>query len=412
MALTCAKIKIFCTRFFEHVQKTWTMCTLLKAAKTGFSNRKTLEKLPPDIPLAEIETRSVLKKLSTTRSALAELKGTSATIPNEHILIDTLSLQEAKDSSGIENIVTTHDELYRSNFRAQSFSSPEAKEVHSYAEALKKGFYEVREKEVITKNTILRIQETIEGNDAGIRTHPGTKLTNDRTGKVVYEPPQDYDTIVGLLDNLVWFIHEKDAYDVDPLVKMAMIHHQFESIHPFYDGNGRTGRILNILYLVLYDLLTLPVLYISRYIIRNRQTYYQYLQHIRETNNWKNWILYMLDAVEITAYETIQKIHAINSLMSRYKHRIRTELPNIYSQDLINNLFRHPYTRIAWLQAELGVVRRTARSYLEKLTEAGILIKIKMGRNNYYINDPLFNLLIEDEAEAGNPKRTSENAKA
>lgn len=358
-----------------------------------------MEKLPPDIPIEEIETRAVLKKLNTTRSALAELKGTSATIPNEHILIDTLSLQEAKDSSGIENIASTHDELYRSNFRAQSFSSPEAKAVHSYAEALKNGFYEVREKGIITKNTILRIQETIEGNDAGIRVQPGTKLTNDRSSQVVYEPPQDHDTIVELIDNLVWFINENSAFDVDPLVKMAIIHHQFESIHPFYDGNGRTGRILNILYLVLYDLLTLPVLYISRYIIRNRQTYYQYLQQTRESNNWENWILYMLDAVETTAYQTVRKIHDINALMGRYKHQIRTELPNIYSQDLINNLFRHPYTRIAWLQDELDVVRRTARSYLEKLTEAGMLTKIKKGRNNYYINEPLFELLIEDEGE-------------
>ena len=354
-----------------------------------------MEKMPPQIPEDQIETRKVLKKLSDAKSALSELKGVSATIPNENILIDTLSLQEAKDSSEIENIVTTHDELYQSDYRASLFSSAEAKEVHSYAEALKKGFYEVQNKGVITKNIILTVQETIEENDAGVRRQPGTQLKNDRTGELIYEPPQDYDTIMNLLDNLEWFINTQEAYDVDPLVKMALIHHQFESIHPFYDGNGRTGRILNILYLVLYDLLSLPILYMSRYIIRHRQDYYKYLQETRETNNWETWNLYMLEAVRVTSLETIEKINAINELMQEFKHRIKTEASKIYSQDLINNLFRHPYTRIHWVKDDLNVSRLTATRYLDKLAKLGMVEKVKRGRNKYYVNERLFELLQE-----------------
>lgn len=352
-----------------------------------------MKTLPPNISPEDIETKEVLKKLNNAKSALAELKGVSATIPNEQILIDTLSLQEAKDSSEIENILTTHDELYQSDFRANFFSSPAAKEVHAYADALKSGFREIKAKGFITKNIISTIQETIEGNNAGIRRQPGTQLKNDKTGEIIYEPPQDYDTIVALLDNLEWFINEEEAYKVDPLVKMALIHHQFESIHPFYDGNGRTGRILNILYLVLYGLLPLPILYISRYIIRNRQLYYRYLQETREKGNWEPWILYMLEAVEVTSNETIQKIEGINQLMQEYKQRIKTEHSRIYSQDLINNLFRHPYTRIKWVKDDLNITRLTATRYLSKLVKMGLLEEIQRGRNKYYVNTRLFDLL-------------------
>lgn len=354
-----------------------------------------MNNLPPQQALEKIETREVLKKLASTRAALAELKGTAATIPNEQILIDTLSLQEAKDSSAIENIVTTHDELYQSNLSGSRFSSAAAKEVYAYAEALKKGFHEVRKRGFITTNLITNIQEIIEHNKAGIRRLPGTELRNEQTGEVVYTPPQDYDTIVNLLHNLEDFINNESDFRADPLVKMAIIHHQFESIHPFYDGNGRTGRILNILYLIKENLLGIPVLYISRYIIQNRPEYYRLLQYTRESQNWEAWILYMLEAVEVTSRNTIHTIRKIKEIMMQYKQRIRQEEPRMYSQDLINNLFRHPYTKIGYLMNELQVSRLTASRYLDRLAEMNMLNKIKMGRSNYYINVPLFRLLSQ-----------------
>ncbi|MBW6479373.1 MAG: Fic family protein [Bacteroidales bacterium] len=359
---------------------------------------KSLPELPPSVEIQKIETRVVLKKLATTHAALAELKGISSTIPNQQILIDTLSLQEAKDSSAIENIVTTQDEIYRSNYSRQSFSTAAAKEVHRYAEALKTSYRQVKENGFISMKMILSAQEVIEQNKAGIRKLPGTVLKNDLTGELVYTPPQRYDTIMALLDNLEKFINGSIPYDVDPLVKMAIIHIQFESIHPFYDGNGRTGRILNILYLINEGLLDLPILYISRFIIRNRMDYYRLLQDVREQNTWEAWILYILDAIETTAGSTVETIKGIKRLMLEYKSKIRKDYPKMYSQDLINNLFRHPYTRIGWLEKDLGVTRLTARKYLETLMEQGLLKKIKAGRNNYYINPALLELLVEGNA--------------
>lgn len=352
-----------------------------------------MRELPPSQTIEQIETREVLKKLTETRAALAELKGVATTIPNEQILIDTLSLQEAKDSSGIENIVTTHDEIYQSNYEMQSFTGPAAKEVHAYAAALKEGYGVIQQTGAITINSIIRIQQIIEGNQAGIRKVPGTVLRNDLTGEVVYTPPQHSDEIKALLYNLEAFINDDSMYPVDPLVKMAIIHHQFESIHPFYDGNGRTGRILNILYLIKEGLLDLPILYISKYIIRHRQEYYQQLQTQREAGTWTPWILYMLEAVQQTANETVQKIKSIKKLMLDYKRIIRKEEPRMYSQDLINNLFRHPYTKIELVRKDLQVTRVTATRYLDRLVDLQLLKKVKRGRSNYYINVPLFELL-------------------
>jgi Fic family protein len=362
-----------------------------------------MDYLPPNQSLEEIETRKVLKKLATTRSALAELKGVAATIPNEQILIETLSLQEAKDSSAIENIVTTHDELYKSNFNNRKFTSAAAKEVFAYAEALKAGFDQVRKTGLITVNLICKVQEIIEENKAGIRKVPGTALKNELTGEVVYSPPQDFDEIQKLLTNLEKFINTDELFGADPLVKMALIHHQFESIHPFYDGNGRTGRIINILYLIKEDLLKIPVLYISRYIIRNRAEYYRLLQFSRDEVNWEPWILYILCAVEETALDTIQTIKEIKSLMQKYKQDIRSSEPRMYSQDLINNLFRHPYTKISYLMSELQVTRLTATRYLDRLAEMGMLQKVKVGRSNYYINEQLFSLLSSKPVDPQEP---------
>lgn len=353
----------------------------------------TIKLLPPD---KDLETRAILKKLPTAHRYLAELKGISATIPNETILINTLALQEAKDSSAIENIITTHDELYKAQLFDDIFTNAATKEVNNYAEALKQGFEFVRNKKILSNNHILQIQSILEQNDAGYRRLPGTALINQASGQVIYTPPQDNFTISNLMNNLEDFINAKEVSDIDPLVKMAIIHHQFESIHPFYDGNGRTGRIINILYLVLNDLLDLPILYLSRFIIQNKTDYYKLLQEVRETGNWEGWILYILNGVEQTAKETIVLITQIRKLMQTYKHQIRKNLPKIYNQDLLNNLFRHPYTKIEFMMKELDVTRVTAVRYLDMLVEHGFLEKQKIGRSNFYINVQLYKLLKGD----------------
>src|SRR5271168_2639828 len=230
----------------------------------------------PNLPLnIELETKPILKKLMKAHQALAELKGVSGVIPNQSILISTLSLQEAKDSSAIENIITTHDELYKSDVSAKDFASIPAKEVYSYAAALQSGYQKVRKSGLLVNSHILEIQQTLEENSAGFRKLPGTVLKNDQTGEIVYSPPQDESQIRLLMNNLEQFINDDTLSDTDPLIKMAVIHHQFESIHPFYDGNGRTGRIINILYLVKQGLLDVPVLYLSRYINQNKSEYYR-----------------------------------------------------------------------------------------------------------------------------------------
>ena len=352
----------------------------------------TISLLPPT---AELESRSVLKSLAPAHRYLAELKGMAATIPNEHILINTLALQEAKDSSEIENVITTHDDLYKADLFENYIKNPAAKEVSRYATALKTAFEQVKHDRLLTVNRIVEIHQTLEQNEAGIRKLPGTVLKNERTGETVYTPPQDYGEIVRLMNNLEHFINDDALCDVDPLIKMAVIHYQFESIHPFYDGNGRTGRIINILYLVAKGLLDIPVLYLSRYIIRNKADYYRLLRATRDTDDWKPWLLYMLEGVEITSRQTIWIIQQIKEIMMAYKHRIRAELPKIYSQDLLNNLFRHPYTKIESVQTDLRISRLTAVKYLGLLTEKGFIEKHKIGRYNYYVNRPLMGIFME-----------------
>lgn len=348
-----------------------------------------LKNLPLEI---EVETKPVLRMLTKAHKALAELKGVISSIPNENILVETLTLREAKESSAIENIISTFVEVYQSSLFAGN-ASPATKEVQQYAEALKKGFSLVKNYGLLTSNYLLQIQAVVEQNSAGYRKLPGTKLLNDKTGSVVYTPPQDAAEIESLMANLESFINDDDMMDIDPLVKMAIIHHQFESIHPFYDGNGRTGRIINNLYLVQKKLLDLPVLYLSRYIIGNKGDYYRLLQEVRETGEWEEWILYMLKGVEQTALESIVLINAIQKLMQQYKRDIRKIFPKMYSQDLLNNLFKYPYTKIEFIQRDLSVSRNTAIRYLEALVKEGFLKKNKVGRDNFYLNEPLFNLL-------------------
>jgi Fic family protein len=333
---------------------------------------------------ARFDAPAILKRLASSSRALAELKGIAASIPNQGILINTLGLQEAKDSSEIENIVTTHDELFKDDVLPEAFANPAAKEVLRYRQALRVGFEQVRASGLLTANHIIEIQGELERNNAGFRKLPGTAL-KDGGGQTVYTPPQDPAEIVELMRGLERFINTPELFSADPLIKMALIHHQFESIHPFYDGNGRTGRIVNVLYLVKEGLLDIPVLYLSSHIARTKADHYRLLQTVRKQDRWEEWVLYMLEAVEVTAGQTIATIHAIKAALFDYKHRIRSGF-KFYSQDLINNLFTHPYTKIEFVQRDLGVSRVTATKYLDALAGGGFVRKHKIGRGNHYIN--------------------------
>jgi Fic family protein len=346
-----------------------------------------LERLNP----TRFDDTAILKKLASTSRQLAELKGIAASIPNQGILISTLGLQEAKDSSAIENIVTTHDELFKDEVLPDSFTSAAAKEVLRYRQALRVGFEQVQSTGLLTANNIIEVQAQLEQNNAGFRKLPGTAL-KDGQGQTVYTPPQDPAEIVSLMRDLERFINDASLFKADPIIKMALMHHQFETIHPFYDGNGRTGRILNVLYLVKEGLLDIPVLYLSNHIVRNKADYYRLLQTVRDDDTWEDWVMYMLEAVEQTAKHTITTIHAIKTALQDYKHRIRAN-HKFYSQDLINNLFTHPYTKIDFIEQDLKVSRLTATKYLDTLAVDGFLQKHKVGRNNYYINIALNEVL-------------------
>lgn len=342
----------------------------------------------------DVETIKILKSLPSAHAALAELRGFASTIPNQSILVNTLGLQEAKDSSAIENIITTHDDLYKSAINQDAVKSLQAKEVQNYIAAMKRGFELINKQQLLTQKSIKEIQEVLEGNQAGFRRVPGTSLKNAATGDIIYTPPQDYQDIQRLMSNLEKYINDKTLQDCDPLIKMAIIHFQFESIHPFYDGNGRTGRIINILYLILQDLQTLPILYLSSYIIKNKSEYYRLLQEVRDHNQWEAWILFMVKGIEVTSRDTIELVKSIKALMQDYKHRLRANY-KFYSQDLLNNLFKHPYTKIEFVVDDLGVSRVTAANYLNKLVDDNMLQKEKLGTGNYYINRELFELLTQ-----------------
>lgn len=355
----------------------------------------------PLLPLPyDLETKAVLRQANKANRKLAELKGVAQTIPNERILISSLTLQEAKDSSAVENIVTTQDDLYRAGLDASfTLIGAATKEVLFYREAINEGFKLVRNKNILTLNDIKRIQEVLEQNSAGFRTTPGTQLKRSSDGAVIYTPPQDGQLIVELMSNLEQFINDDELCPIDPLVKMAIIHHQFESIHPFYDGNGRTGRIVNTLYLVTSGLLDLPILYLSRYITHNKAEYYERIQAIRNATGdnsaqWEEWILYMLRGVEQTAEETITLVKNIGNLMTKYKNIIRPAFGRKYSHELLNGLFYHPYTKIGHLESNMQVSRQTAAKYLDKLASLGLLQKERMGKENYYINTQLMELFL------------------
>lgn len=357
--------------------------------------------LIPNLPPPGVaETPAILREAAKAHRRLAEVKGSAGIIPNQGILIDTLSLQEARASSEIENIITTQDEMFQAMLFPDGPADGAAKEVALYNDALKCG-WELMDKHqgLLTKNIIIRMFQILKNTDGGFRKAPGTQLKNDTTGQTVYVPPQDHNEIDAHMLVLERFINDDTMSDLDPLVKMAVIHHQFESIHPFPDGNGRIGRIVNVLYLTRVDLLDIPILYLSRYITRNKGDYYRLLQAVRDDGAWEEWIIYMLRGVAETSAQTLQLIHGIAELMATYKKRLRDET-KIYSQDLINNLFRHPYTRIEFVQRDLDVSRPTASKYLDTLAEKGFVAAHQIGKNKYFVNQPLLELFLRVSEDA------------
>ena len=353
---------------------------------------KKLLHLPP---LNSFDDINLLKSLNLASRALAELKGEAKTIPNSEIIINTLGLQESKESSEIENIITTQDDLYRSQVD-NTIGNIATKEVQQYANALLYGYNLVKKNNLLTSNHIIEIQSILEPNKPGIRKVLGTVLKNS-LGDVVYTPPQIYDELLDLMSNLEKYINLPEMHDIDPLIKMAIIHHQFESIHPFYDGNGRTGRIINVLYLVQIGLLDIPVLYLSRYINKNKAQYYKLLQLVRDKNAWNDWIIWMLDGVQLTSKHTILLIRKIKLLMDKFQTIIQRDAESIYSKELVYTLFKYPYTKIKFIETSLGVHRQTATKYLNKLVELNLLSSKKVGNSNYYLNIELFNLLIGND---------------
>ena len=358
-------------------------------------NNYSIPKLPLHI---DLETKAILKQLNLANKQLAELKGVAQTIPNETILINSLTLQEAKDSSEVENIVTTHDELYRADLDIhKAIISASTKEVLNYRQAIQTGFTLIRKNKLLTNNVIKNIQQILEENSAGFRAVPGTMLKNSK-GEIIYTPPQDKQIVEQTMENLEQYINDSSMSDIDPLIKMAIIHHQFESIHPFYDGNGRTGRIISILYLVANDLLDLPILYLSRFITHNKGEYYRLLQDVREVEDnapqWEAWILFMLKGVEETAKETIRLVKGIAVLMNEYKQILRPLFAKQYKHELLNNLFFHPYTKIDFVQRDMMVQRKAAAKYLDMIVASGLMEKIKIGRTNYYMNTKLIELFV------------------
>ena len=373
-----------------------------------------IPKLPLDF---DFETKAIMRQVTKSNRRLAELKGVALTIPNENILLSSLVLQEALDSSAVENIVTTSDELYRAELDINGgLTNAATKEVLNYREAMQVGFDMVRRNRLLTLNDIKQIQKTLEHNNAGFRTVPGTKLKSSK-GEVVYIPPQSGEDVARYMSNLEQYINDPEIHDIDPLIKMAIIHHQFESIHPFYDGNGRTGRIIAILYLVVNDLLDLPILYLSRYITHNKGEYYRLIQRIRDNDpdnaeDWEKWVLFILKGVEETAIETNRLVKSISALMAKYKNILKPLFGKQYKHELLNNLFFHPYTKIEFMERDMSVQRKTAAKYLDTIvSETGLLKKQKLGRSNYYINTELMELFIFRAENSGSDGEFVESVK-
>ncbi len=356
----------------------------------AFDRNKPFNHLPHLPPSQELETHTVLKKCIAARAALAELKGAGGLIPNQTLLIRSIGLQEARLSSEIENIVTTTDDLYQAMADSIDKANPATKEVLRYQEALAAGYKTIIQQPILTTNLFCSIASLITQHDMNVRKIPGTKIV-DGNRKAIYTPPDGEALIRDKLKNLEQFIH--DHQDLDPLVKLAVMHYQFEAIHPFTDGNGRTGRIINILYLVQQELLSVPVLYLSRYLIEHKNEYYAGLRVVTENSNWEQWIAFILDGIEQTARDTREKIAEIKLAMDETQELIKEKLPKIYSKDLVEILFYHPYCKIRFLEDRDIARRQTASNYLRLLEEIGILQSVRSGRETYYINRRLLRIL-------------------
>lgn len=359
---------------------------MTKTALTAFNG---LPKLPPD--REKIETVKVLRQLVKSSIALAELKGLAFTLPNPAILLNAVVLKEARASSEIENVITTQDKLYQALSAKGIEADPSTKEVLRYREAILYGARFIKQKEFLSTNAIIGIQKILEENDAGIRKLPGTALRNAITDKIIYIPPDDHETILQLMKNLENYLNEQN--DISPLIKMAIQHYQFESIHPFYDGNGRTGRIINILHIMLHGLLENPILYLSDYIIKSKSEYYRLLQQVRTKDKWEEWILYILKGVEITSHETINQIKAIQILFTEIQEVTKKKIPKTYSKELIEILFEHPYCKSEILTTRMKISRVTAAKYLKQLQAIGVLKTKQVWKETLYINTKLFDLL-------------------
>ncbi|MBW1619050.1 MULTISPECIES: Fic family protein [Empedobacter] len=359
--------------------------------------RKFDRKIPyNDLPLlppkVDIETKEILRKTISAGRALAQLKGTLLNLPNPTLFLDTIYLQEAKASSEVENIITTTDELYKSLVADKKNDNSATKEVLSYKEALWLGLEQLKKKPFITTNLCVSIVQCIKQNSASIRNTPGTTLSNTK-GEVIYTPPSGEAIIREKLASLEKFINENDS--IDPLIKMALMHYQFEAIHPFSDGNGRTGRILLLLYLKLSGLLDTPAIYLSEYIIKNKAEYYNRLRKVTENNEWENFILYMLDMIEETSLKGLERLNKITTAMEKTANEIKTKLPKIYSKDLIEILFRLPYTKRQHLIDENIGSLKTVGNYLIILEENGFLKSVKVGKEKLYLNQQLLKILEE-----------------
>jgi Fic family protein len=348
--------------------------------------------LPALPPAQELETKPVLKRCITARAALAELKQAAELIPNQTMLINTIPLLEAKDSSEIENIVTTTDQLFQ-HAQAEGQADSATKEALRYRSALHRGYRHLAERPLCTA-TAVEICRTIKGVELDIRRTPGTQLANDRSGEVIYTPPEGESRLRDLLANWERFLHDETG--IDPLIRMAVCHYQFEAIHPFTDGNGRTGRVINILYLIQEGLLTLPILYLSRHIIANKADYYRLLLGITREATWEPWLIYMLEAVEETARWTTAKIAAIRALSEHTSNHVRLRAPKIYSRELVDVIFEQPYCRIANLVEKDIAQRQAASRYLKDLVELGVLREIKVGKEKLFIHPKLMQLLTRD----------------
>ena len=355
-----------------------------------FDQNKPYNDLPLLSPKAEVESKQILKKAISANKALAELKGVAALIPNQNILLNTLVLEEARDSSAIENVITTRDKLYEAMAISSQKIDPATKEVLNYRKALWKGFSDVKRKGFLSTNMIINIQAELVETNAGIRKLPGTVLQNDITKEVIYTPPVGESNIRSLLKNFEDYLNASNS--IDPLVNLAILHYQFESIHPFYDGNGRTGRIINLLYLALNELLDLPILYLSSFIIKNKHNYYRFLREVTYNKNWEQWILYMLDAIESTAIDTSAKIKKIKKILDDTVVEVKEKLPKIYTKELVEILFNEPYCRIATIVENGLAARKAAGIYLRELEKFEILSSKKIGSDVIFINNKLYNL--------------------